>query len=177
LKNKRIFRQFPDAPQQNDSMTARLSDMHRTDKLSGNRRGLPTQGDGEMTNERHTAQKPSRAGFTLIEIMVVVVILGILATIVVTNMKGKAEEAKKTATKTMITNIKLAIGNYEMDHSKMPESLNDLVKADKHYLDQETAPVDSWGHEFKFYVKGDLVKVQSAGPDGVFDTDDDLINQ
>jgi len=129
-----------------------------------------------MTNTRCDMKNQS-AGFTLIEIMVVVVILGILATIVVSNIKGKTEEAKKNATKTMITNIKLAIGSYEMDNGKTPESLNDLVKAEKHYLDQETTPVDSWGHEFKFYTKGDLIKVQSAGPDGVFDTADDLINQ
>lgn len=129
-----------------------------------------------MTNKGGSRQKRA-AGFTLIEIMVVVVILGILATIVVANMKGKTEEAKKNATKTMINTIKLAIGSYEMDNGKTPASMSDLVNGEKHYLDQETVPVDSWGHEFKIFTKGDLIKVQSAGPDGTFDTADDLINQ
>lgn len=127
--------------------------------------------------QNQASQPTTKKGFTLIEILVVVVILGILASIVVVKVGGQTDKAKINATNTMIQSIKLAIGQYEMDNQKYPQSLSDLVKEEKHYLDQETVPVDSWGNEFKYYMKGDLVKVQSAGPDGVFDTPDDLINK
>lgn len=42
---------------------------------------------------------------------------------------------------------------------------------------QETVPVDEWGNEFKYFMKQDLVKIQSAGPDKAFDTDDDIVNE
>jgi general secretion pathway protein G len=115
-----------------------------------------------------------RVGFTLIEMMLVVLIIGILATIVVVNMSDNSNKARKTATIQTIEQIKLAIAQYEMDKGKYPESLSDLVSGEKHYLDSEKVPVDSWGHEFKYYIKGDLIKVESAGPDGVFETADDI---
>jgi general secretion pathway protein G len=116
----------------------------------------------------------SHAGFTLIEIMVVVVIIGILASIVTMNLGGKTEEAKRKATMATIQSIRLGIAEYEMDRGKFPESLGDLVNGEVHYLDQESVPVDAWGNEFRYNLKGDLVKVRSAGTDGVFDTEDDI---
>jgi len=65
--------------------------------------------------------------------------------------------------------LRIAIGSYELDHGKVPETLAQLVNGEKHYLDQETVPTDAWGREFKFYMKGDLVKIQSAGSDGTLE--------
>lgn len=121
--------------------------------------------------------RPQTGGFTLIEIMVVVVIIGILTTIAVMKFTGQVPQTKITATGVTIGTIKAAIGQYELDKGKLPESLADLVTGEKHYLDQEKVPTDAWGHEFKFYMKGDLVKIRSAGPDGAFDTEDDIENK
>ena len=118
-----------------------------------------------------------RAGFTLIEMMLVVVIIGILVTIAAINVGDKANQAKITATEATIAGIRTAINQYEMDHGKYPQSLADLVSGEKHYLDQETVPTDAWKHEFKYYFKADLVKIRSAGPDNVFDTADDIENK
>ena len=116
-------------------------------------------------------------GFTLVEILVVVVILGILASIVAAKVSGHTEKAKKAKTEADIQTIKLAVGQYEMDNGNNPSALSDLVSGEKHYIDQESVPMDAWGNDFRYYMKGDLVKIQSAGPDGNFDTDDDIINK
>lgn len=115
-------------------------------------------------------------GFTLIEIMVVVVIIGVLATIVTVNLSGKTEASRAATTRATIQSIRMGISEYELDNGKFPESLADLVNGDRHYLDRETLPTDAWGNAFRYYLKGDLVKVRSAGTDGVMDTDDDLEN-
>lgn len=124
-----------------------------------------------------SSSRGSTAGFTLIEMLLVVVIIGILVSVAVGKFAHKATEAKITATEASINSIKMAIVQYEMEKSKYPESLADLVNGDKHYLDQEKVPTDPWGHEFRYYLKGDLVKIRSAGPDGVVDTDDDIENK
>ena len=130
-----------------------------------------------MSGTRAQKARIRREGFTLVEILVVVLILGILASLAIVNMTGKAKKAKVTATRVNIQNIKLAIAEYEMQNGRFPESLEDLVSGSTHYLDQETVPSDAWGKEFNYYLKGDLVKVRSAGPDGTFDTEDDIVNK
>ena len=130
-----------------------------------------------MDQDKAFKDRARRAGFTLLEILVVVVILGILASLVAVKMTGKTEDAKIVAAKANVTTIKLAIAQYEMENGKLPQALSDLVSGEKHYLDRETVPKDDWGNEFTYYMKGDLVKVRSAGPDGVFETEDDIVNK
>ena len=132
-----------------------------------------------MSNEAMTSDdwNRSRTGFTLIEIMLVVIIIGILVSIAVVKMGDNAKKARITATEATIGTIKTAVAQFEMEQSKYPESLAQLVAGEKHYLDRETVPTDAWGKEFKYYLKGDLVKVQSAGPDGIFDDEDDIVNK
>jgi general secretion pathway protein G len=127
--------------------------------------------------KREQTPKRSNSGFTLLEIMIVVAIIGILATIAVMKFGGQTKTAQVTATEATISSIRMAVGTYEMEKGKHPESLADLVSGEKHYLDQEKVPTDAWGHEFKYYMKGDLVKIRSAGPDGAFDTEDDIENK
>jgi type II secretion system protein G len=117
------------------------------------------------------------AAFTLLEILLVVVIIGILTTIAIVKVSDHARKAKEAATMATIASILTAIETFELEQGKAPDSLAQLVTGEKHYLNQETVPTDAWGHELKFYWKGDLVKVHSAGHDGVFDTADDLINR
>src|ERR1700733_12645544 len=70
----------------------------------------------------------SRLGFTLTEIMLVVVIIGILAALVIPRIAGSSERARITATYTDINGgIKSAIGNYEVDNGFYPKSLQDLI--------------------------------------------------
>ena len=125
-----------------------------------------------MTNRRK-----GQRGFTLIEIMVVVIIIGILASLAVVKVSDHLNKSKIAATEANIKTIRLGMASYEMDQGQNPKQISDLVTGEKHYLDQETVPVDGWGSEFKYFMRGDLVKIQSAGPDKTFDTDDDIVNK
>jgi len=128
----------------------------------------------------------SRLGFTLTEIMLVVVIIGILAALVIPRIAGSSERARVTATVTDINGgIKAAIGNYEVDNGFYPKTLQDLLQQPSNaknwhgpYLDKP--PVDQWNNPYIYYFPGkhnptsyDLL---SAGPDGKEGTDDDIGN-
>jgi general secretion pathway protein G len=121
-----------------------------------------------------------KGGFTLVEILVVVVIIGILASIAAVKFTGKTELARRQATLANISAIKTGISLYEMELGRLPASLDELVKeGDANwpgpFLDEEELPKDGWENDFRYVQKGKRVKVHSAGADGAFDTDDDIV--
>src|SRR3989337_2982181 len=69
-----------------------------------------------------TGKLRDRSGFTLIEIMVVIVILGLLAALVVPKLIGRTEEAKKTQARVQIRNIEQALGLYKLDNGYFPST-------------------------------------------------------
>ena len=128
-----------------------------------------------------TTLKSARAaqrGFTLIEVMVVVAILGILAAIVMTNVIGKDEQARVTTTKASLSSIANALELYKLDNHKYPttdEGLAALVHKpasaktfpDGGYL--RKLPEDSWGNPFQYVSPGANGKpfdLYSFGADG-----------
>jgi general secretion pathway protein G len=126
-----------------------------------------------------TRKSVSNQGFTLIELLMVVAILGILATIAMVNLTGQGEKARRQATWTQATTLKLAISQFELEVGRFPKDLDELVyQGDENwpgpFLDSETVPKDAWGHDFKMENKGKLIRVTSPGPDGQFGNDDDL---
>jgi general secretion pathway protein G len=125
-------------------------------------------------DRRHSA----RAGFSLVEIMLVVVIMGILASVVVVNIRGRSEEARISATRASIANLGTAIEMYEMQASQLPDSLAALTQP----LGEQppllrSVPTDAWGLEFQYERKGRMdYKISSAGPDKQHGGDDDITN-
>lgn len=115
-------------------------------------------------------------GFTLIEIMVVIVILGLLATMVVPNVLGMSEEAKLTKAQTDVKAIADAIKWYKAKNSKTP-TMEDLTTEDeKGFAFLDPAPGnDPWDNA---YVIRDLdrgkFEVISWGPDKTEGTGDDI---
>jgi general secretion pathway protein G len=128
------------------------------------------------------AQGPSRSrrasGFTLIEIMVVIVILGVLAAIAVPRIMSKPDEARVKAAQTEIAQLLQALDLYRLDNQRYPTTEQGLlalaqrpasepVPANwKAYLKQ--APVDPWGRPYQYLnpgVKGEI-DVFSLGADG-----------
>ena len=120
------------------------------------------------------------AGFTLIEIMVVVVILGILATLVLPKIMGRPDEARAVAAKQDIGSVMQALSLYRLDNSRYPsteQGLNALVTKpttepqpanwkNGGYLDK--LPKDPWGNLYQYLnpgVKGEI-DVFSYGADG-----------
>lgn len=125
-----------------------------------------------------TTRSTLARGFTLLELMIVLVIIGVLGAVVGFNLMGAAEKAKISATKTTMDVTKQALTQYAASYNYYPPSnlgLNILI-ADR-ILNEY--PKDGWGRELEYAsptarsVNG--YELISAGADGQFNTADDIV--
>ena len=123
--------------------------------------------------------RKAEQGFTLIEIMVVVGIIGLLVAVLIPNVTGKMNEARIASARVQIKNVEEALVAYSMKHGgKYPDSLETLTQE----TDDEDALlqgeyVDPWGTEIKYERRGKKRPLlTSAGPDKEFGTEDDITN-
>ncbi|HEY9149188.1 MAG TPA: type II secretion system major pseudopilin GspG, partial [Gammaproteobacteria bacterium] len=135
-------------------------------------------------SDKHRAR-----GFTLIEVMVVVVILGIMAAILVPRIMDRPEQAQIIKAKQDIRVIESQLNLYRLDNFNYPttdQGLEALVEKPTHgaeprnykqggYLDR--LPVDPWGNPYQYLSPGthSSIDIYSLGPDGV-PSDDDIGN-
>lgn len=123
-----------------------------------------------------------KSGFTLVEILLVVAILGILAGVAVIGVRGRTDKANKAACRTSIQAIRTAIDAYDVDNGTYPPSLQSLVTRDSApnwsgpYIQEPRMLKDPWGHDFQYSPREDGCEVRSAGPDGQMGSADDLTN-
>ena len=133
-----------------------------------------------MRQENNLAVESMKRGFTLVELLVVVAILGILGAVAVSNVTGYIETSRKTAAKTAVDNLKGAITNYMIANKKStpPNDLKVLIEQrgdEDPYIDGgEGALVDPWDNDYRIEVKGKRFVVISDGPDGSPNTEDDI---
>ena len=121
-----------------------------------------------------------RGGFTLIEILLVVVIIGILAAVAVPRLGGRVGQSQIAAARAGVGAISTAIDLYETDNGKLPESLQSLITKGSEpnwngpYIRKAEGLKDPWGLEYQFTKQGNVYTVASAGPDGSFGSADDV---
>lgn len=131
-----------------------------------------------MKNRLQSINYRKTAGFTLIEVMVVVVILGILAAIIVPKIMSRPEQARMVKVKQDILAVESALDLYKLDNGRYPttdQGLQALVtkpsvdpmprnwKSDG-YLQE--LPMDPWGEAYQYINDNDKAKIFSYGPKG-----------
>jgi len=132
---------------------------------------------------KHLSTPQSSRGFTLIEIMVVMVILGLLVAVVAPNIMGRSDQAKVTVAETQLTNISKALDIYRLDNSHYPSTQQGLEALSSKptgspepknwspdgYMNN--IPQDPWNKDFQYVSPGtegpyDLYSYGSDGQEG-----------
>ena len=133
-----------------------------------------------MTNRTRTA-------FTLLELLLVVVIIGILAATIIPSLGGRSEQARISAAKQDLSTLHLALTNFNNDTGKYPTTDQGLealitrptsIREDMwhgRYVQADSVPLDPWGNKYVYSLKTETeYELKSSGPDGRAGTQDDV---
>jgi general secretion pathway protein G len=134
----------------------------------------------EQNMNKNQKIRKSRQGFTIIEVMAVIVIIGILAGIVAVNVVGRIDKAKVTATKANLKMLHNAVVQFKLDTGQYPSEdagLQELVEEPQDlkgwnkggYLETTELPKDAWGNDFVYQLypeSGKPFVIISYGADG-----------
>ena len=129
-----------------------------------------------------------RKGFTLVELMLVIIIIGVLAAMIVPRMAGRSEEARSAVAEADILSISTALKLYELDNGAFPttpEGLDTLLNKPSSarrwkgpYL--ERMPIDPWDQPYRYRSPAQHSRagfdLYSIGRDGLEGTEDDIVN-
>jgi general secretion pathway protein G len=142
-------------------------------------------------NSTYPLRRPAQRAFTLIELLLVMVILGILAAIVVPKFANRGEQARQTAAKTQIAAFSTALSAFEVDNGYYPRGKDGLMALIQKpsdaqnwrgpYLEEKGGiPNDPWGRPYFYECPGkhnvNSYDIMSAGFDGREGTEDDITN-
>jgi general secretion pathway protein G len=130
----------------------------------------------------------NRSGFTLIEILLVVMIIAMIAGLIAPQLAGKGRDAQiKKAIADIEGGIAMALELYELDNGAFPQKIEDLItdpgsvkRWKGPYLKKRVMPKDPWSNEYIYSFPGaenqNSYDLSSAGPDSQTGTEDDITN-
>ena len=135
--------------------------------------------------------KRMKKGFTMVELMAMLIIIGLLATVVVTKVANQIDKAKITTTKANLKMLSAAVNAFRMDTGVLPtedEGLTVLIEEPQGvtgyqqggYLETTEIPVDGWGNEFYYELSPEsgkafvIISFGADGQEGGEDNDKDL---
>ena len=123
-----------------------------------------------------TVNRAHRGGFSLLELMLVLAIIGVLTAVAAWNLVGTGNRARIKATYASMNNIRQALRSYQLDHTIYPSTLQALVTGPNAYLSTDFKLADGWGQNFLYQAPGrahefDLI---SKRPDQAYPSADDL---
>ena len=131
-------------------------------------------------SDKNRSVRSRQQGFTLVELLLVLVILGILAAIVLPRFTNRTKQAQIAATQTQIATFKTALDAYEVDNGYYPKGKNgmmDLIQQPRDaqnwrgpYLQSDSIPLDPWHNAYIYECPGrhnpTSYDLSSLGPPG-----------
>ena len=124
-----------------------------------------------------TQNLAAQRGFSLLELMLVLAIIGVLTAVAAVSLSGQGTKAKIKVTQTSMAQIRNALRGYQLDNNVYPPSLQALTVGKTAYLSNDFRLADGWGQDFLYAAPGSNGRefdLFSKGPDGVFGTEDDI---
>jgi general secretion pathway protein G len=117
----------------------------------------------------------NKKAFSLMELMVVIIILGLLASFVLPSLTGKSEDAKEKIVCVQMKSISQALKMYKIDNSVYPTTEEGLkLLADKKYFEDNKLPLDSWGSNYIYTADEDSFEIISFGANKKEGGNDDI---
>ncbi len=117
-----------------------------------------------MIKKEYQKVKRLKKAFSLMELMVVIIILGLLASFVLPSLTGKGEEAKQKLTCVQMKSISSALKMYKIDNSTYPTTEEGLkLLATKNYFEDKKMPKDSWGNDYIYTTTEEGFEILSLG--------------
>lgn len=118
-------------------------------------------------------KREKEKGFTLLEILIVVAIIGLLASLIIPNIIGRYEKSKEEIAKAQIEMLSTAVEAFKLDMGRYPNSLDELINGSDPnwrgpYLAKKQIPKDPWGRDYQYKYPGEHgnYDLYSLGPDG-----------
>ena len=114
------------------------------------------------------------AGFTLIEILVVVIIIGFIASLIAPNIMVRFERSQEEIAKAQVEMLSSGVMSFKVDMNRYPAKLEELIQLKEPkwrgpYLSKQTLPKDPWDRDYLYKAPGEhgAFDLYSLGPDGV----------
>ncbi|MBF0344270.1 MAG: type II secretion system major pseudopilin GspG [Nitrospirae bacterium] len=121
-------------------------------------------------------KKQGNDGFTLIEILIVVMIIGLIASLIAPNIFGRFEKSKEEIAKAQVEMLSSAAQSFTLDIGRCPKELSELLSSTEKkwrgpYLSKQTIPQDPWNRDYQYKCPGDhgMFDLYTLGASGKVD--------